>query len=446
MSSWKSVAEAFSWLESFYNSEQSGVTTQRTYRLERMEELCRLFENPQNSFKTIHVAGSKGKSSTSRIIAALLSETGLNVGLYTSPHLNDYRERITHSGNFFPDEIYIKALSQIQTKMEMVLQLPIFQEWPPSVFEWLTLAAFLIFKESNCDYAVIETGLGGRLDATNVILPRICVLTPIEKEHTEILGSTLPQIASEKGGIIKDNIPVQSADQSPQVAAVLNHIVLRKNSEINYISDSVKEIEIHWSLQGTEFSIAFENLPSESYFIPNCGDIFAYNATLAILTLRQLAVIDLLENCNYKTMSRALKKCLLPGRFQIIQENPTVIVDPAHTLLSTLSTAESFKKLIKGKRVLIFAAAADKDVQAIATSIGRFFHHIIITQFSGFKSGGGERDLKAFTPHCKQTKFIEEPQLALEEAKAFLNSKRKKRDEGGILIMGSFYLISHFLK
>lgn len=442
-----SVADSFQWIESFYNSERTGIYDERTYRLDRMEELCRIFKDPQKAFKTIHVAGSKGKSSTARYIASILTACGMKTGLYTSPHLNDYRERISLSGRFFSDEAYINAADTVKKKKNAILKLPVFSGAPPTVFELLTLIAFLIFRNENCDYAVIETGLGGRLDATNVIFPRISVLTPIEKEHTEILGDTLAKIAFEKAGIIKNNIPVQSARQVAEVKAVLDETAFKRNSEISYLCDSIEKTDVEVSLAGTRFSAEPKTGQTETYMLPNAGEVFAENALLAILTVRQLAVIDLIDSISGSVIKAALASAFIPGRFQIIMQSPVVIVDPAHTLLSVRNTADTFKKIIKGKRILIFAAAKDKNTEEIASSVAKQFSSIIITSFSGFKSGGGKRDFEAFHNVSKKTVYEPDPKEALNKAKALLSKSGKKgTEEGGILITGSFYLISKFLK
>lgn len=442
-----SVSQAFQWIESFHNSEKSGIYDDRNYRLDRMEELCRLFKDPQKSFKSIHIAGSKGKSSTAHYIAALLRGCGLKTGLYTSPHLTDYRERITLAGAQFPDEVYATAIESVKKKKSAILKLSLFEQAPPTVFELLTLVSFLIFRNEKCDYAVVETGLGGRLDATNVILPRISVLTPIEKEHVAVLGDTLEKIAFEKGGIIKNNIPVQSAQQESQVKAVLNNIAFKRNCDISYLTDTFKKIGVDIDLSGTQFSADPKTGTTENYTLANIGEVYAQNALLAILTVRQLAVIDFIENLSYPLIQSSLAKAFIPGRFQVISETPTVIVDPAHTPRSVKTAADTFKKAVKGKRILIFAAAKDKNTDEIAAAVAKQFSHIIITTFSDFKTSDGERDFNAFYALNKKTIFEPDAKTALEKAEALLTKNGKKpTQEGGILITGSFYLISPFLK
>ena len=226
----------------------------------------------------------------------------MKTGLYTSPHLKDYRERITLNGCFFSDSAYIKAVKSIKAKKAAILKTEAFAAFPPTVFELLTLCAFLVFRDEKCDYAVIETGLGGRLDATNVIVPRLSILTLIEKEHTAVLGDSLAKIAAEKGGIIKANVPVQSVDQEEEVKAVLNQIAFGKNSEISYLSDSVKKIETELSLSGTKVTVEPEFGPTETFTLTNIGEVFAKDAETPLQPLS--LSVSFLTSISSKTFYR----------------------------------------------------------------------------------------------------------------------------------------------
>jgi dihydrofolate synthase/folylpolyglutamate synthase len=197
------LSEAFAYIESFTNFEKKTTMVEREYRLDRMRFLLSSFGNPERAFKTIHVAGSKGKGSTAAFAASILAASGEKTGLYTSPHVASYRERITVNGEEYPDGAYVSAVGRIRDFVESMDEADFPGGTSPTTFELLTLLGFLMFKESSCRWAVIETGIGGRLDATNLILPEVSVLTPIELEHTDILGSTIAAIAREKAGIIK---------------------------------------------------------------------------------------------------------------------------------------------------------------------------------------------------------------------------------------------------
>ena len=183
--------EGFLWMESFTNFEKTPDLTKRGYRLDRMKLLLSCFDDPHNYCNVIHIAGSKGKGSTAAFTASILKEAQLTTGVYSSPHISDYRERITVSGKFADEHIYLKNMDRIKKLIEgeKYLSLPGGSE--PTTFELLTLLAFLVFRDCHCNWVVLETGLGGRLDATNLVAPKAVIITPIELEHTDLLGSTI---------------------------------------------------------------------------------------------------------------------------------------------------------------------------------------------------------------------------------------------------------------
>ena len=194
-----SFEDVIRFTEQFTNLEkQTSHYTTRTYRLDRMHDLLAHLGNPERAFKKIHLAGSKGKGSTASYLASALTSMGYKTGLYLSPHLVDYRERFTLSGTFFDDSLLVSTGQELADSIEGFTFRDEWGETNPTTFELFTAYAYLLFKNSGCSWAIIETGLGGRLDATNTIIPEASVLCPIELEHTKILGSTIREIATEK--------------------------------------------------------------------------------------------------------------------------------------------------------------------------------------------------------------------------------------------------------
>ena len=211
----RTFEQVTAYMESFMNLERrTDRYSNRTYRLDRMQALMEHLGNPQNSYRTIHVAGSKGKGSTASYIAAGLKAAGFVTGLYMSPHVSDYRERFTLAGSFVPDDKLIAAGNELARSLQDFRFHDDIGDTDPTTFELYTAFAFLLFRNLGCTWAVIETGLGGRLDATNIIQSDASVITPIELEHTEILGGTIALIATEKSKIIKQNRPSFSAFQN----------------------------------------------------------------------------------------------------------------------------------------------------------------------------------------------------------------------------------------
>ncbi|MBO7349605.1 MAG: bifunctional folylpolyglutamate synthase/dihydrofolate synthase, partial [Spirochaetales bacterium] len=198
----ESFDQVMKYMESFTNLEKKTDNyTTRTYRLDRMQAIMKTLGDPQSCYKTIHVAGSKGKGSTASYIAASLRAAGFKTGLYMSPHVSDYRERFTINGAFIETSVLLSVAEKLVSALEGFHFCDEMGENQPTTFELYTAYAFMLFKEENCTWAVIETGLGGRLDATNILKPEASVLTPIELEHTDILGPTIEKIAIEKSKI-----------------------------------------------------------------------------------------------------------------------------------------------------------------------------------------------------------------------------------------------------
>ena len=231
------LEDGFKWIESYTNLEKKADEVKRFYRLDRMFSLLELFRNPQNNFKSIHLAGSKGKGSTAVLIASGLQERGHKTGLYTSPHLICYQERIRVNQVLLDDAVYLDQINRLNKTLSSNTGRNLPGGNDPTTFELLTLLAFLVFEAQECHWAVIETGLGGRLDATNTLLPELCVITPIEKEHTLWLGDTLRKIAGEKAGIIKQGTPLVIAAQQDEVLSVLKETADLKKAAYKYIPD-----------------------------------------------------------------------------------------------------------------------------------------------------------------------------------------------------------------
>src|SRR6056297_2724802 len=249
-----------------------------------MHQLLEFFGNPHARLHTIHIAGSKGKGSTAIYIARGLEALGYPTGLYSSPHISNYRERITRAGRFFPTELYLDVGGRIKKALPEFNRTVLAGEAEPTAFELFTLFAFLLFVEAGCSYAVIETGIGGRLDATNVITPQAAVITPIELEHTDILGSSLEQIASEKAGIIKPGRPVFVSRQSEKALRVLRKKAEESQSPFFYFPEYPQNFSASVDSLGTRLQLQWKNDFQRKALTLNLamqGEVQAENAALA---------------------------------------------------------------------------------------------------------------------------------------------------------------------
>jgi dihydrofolate synthase/folylpolyglutamate synthase len=435
----KNSDEAFSYIESFTNLEKAPNLTAREYRLDRMFALLPMFDNPQTAFKSIHVAGSKGKGSTSAFIAGILAANGRKTGLYSSPHVESYKERISMAGSFFDDALYTRCASEMISVIEVKTAGDKLPGGPPTTFELLTLLSFLIFRESDCEWAVFETGLGGRLDATNVIVPEASVLTLIELEHTEYLGDTIAKIAGEKSGIIKPGVPVFSAVQPSDAETVFRLTSDSRNSEIFFPSDLIQSLDVEKATD-TEFSqSAALNLKSGKklrFDLKQAGTFQADNAALAVTVLDYLKGKSTAGLSDIK-LTEGISQLALPGRMEkLYPEGSTVpvVLDGAHTPKSIkLSTEAFFDSVNEKEGILLFGAVEGKDVVAMAEVLFGSFTEVIISTPGTFKKSSPEEVFRIFKDSGFSAKLVTDPSSALNIAISFGKP---------VFVTGSFYMVS----
>ncbi|MGK9477216.1 bifunctional folylpolyglutamate synthase/dihydrofolate synthase [Melioribacter sp. OK-6-Me] len=332
--------------------------------LERIEKFLEALGNPHKKLKVFHIAGSNGKGSTASFIASILMAAGFKTGLYTSPHLVRFNERIQINGNFIDDE----SIADFYHKHENYIK-----ENEITFFEVTTAMAFDYFAKMNVDYAVIETGLGGRLDATNLVDPIASVITSISLEHTHILGETIEKIAFEKGGIIKMGKPVFIGNVSEAAAGVLSRIAQEKNSplfSLNNFAEKEKDF-VNLSLKNQQFHI---------YKTPLIGYHQLINCALALKTLNETLNINdgLVIDSG---IERVIENTNIQGRYEIINKNPKVIFDAAHNPEGIETFLQEFEKESDNyeKRSVVFAAMKDKEIKGMIKKLGKKFDTLYVT-------------------------------------------------------------------
>ena len=420
------------WLDSFINFEK--LPQKNMFWLDTMRFFCERLGHPEASSPCIHIAGSKGKGSVSKMIACILQEAGFSVGLYTSPHVSDFRERIATPGGFFEDAVYSDAAAELKDAVQSAQsekKIPRTLTW----FELVTLYAFLCFRRAHTDWNVFEVGLGGRLDATNVVTPKLCCITPIELEHTEYLGDTLEKIAAEKAGIIKARIPVIVSHQTTHsVYRIFQKSAQKLDVSCTFIDNMIQFREISYT-NDCRMNLCFES-PLFSRPVQTTlrmlGSVQAQNAAQAAL-----AVKTALPAIDEAIIEKGLSKASLPARFEIIPyRNAVVVFDGAHTVLSMQNTLDALTSLFPSRtRHLLFALAADKNAEAIARLFRGTFHSITLTK-PGFTKHG---DIERAEAACKsahlsftcESDFEKAVQSAFEKAEAA---------SAVLLVSGSFYL------
>ncbi|MBI5945705.1 MAG: bifunctional folylpolyglutamate synthase/dihydrofolate synthase [Chloroflexi bacterium] len=367
---------ALDYLYSFvdYSLKHSSELAKADFNLDRMFALMESLGNPQAKYPIIHVAGTKGKGSTSAMCAAALQAAGYKVGLYTSPHLEDYTERIQINGEPISHEQLIELVEEIKpyvAKIEML-----------TTFEITTALAFLAFGKYGVDAAVFEVGLGGRLDATNIVTPTVSVITSLSYDHTAVLGDTLTLIAGEKAGIIKDGVPVVSSPQKDESLVVLERVAALKNSSFTLVGRDVKFELVETSLGGQWLTVDggrwTVNGPRSTVKlqIPLLGNHQIENAATAYTALKTSGI-----PISDEQIQKGFSQVQWRARFEIARRDPPVIFDSAHNQDSFAKLSETLETYFPGKKVyLIFGASEDKNIPGMFEELKSKIQKIIVTR------------------------------------------------------------------
>lgn len=408
------------------------------YGLSRTEKILELLGNPHKKLKCIHIAGTNGKGSITAMLSEILIEAGYKVGMYTSPYLEEFEERIQLNGRNIPKQELSHLITEVSGAVEKVVSLG-FEH--PTEFEIITCVMFLYFYDKKVDYAVIEVGLGGRLDSTNVINPILSIIASISYDHMKILGDTLDKIAYEKAGIIKYEVPLVLYPQEKESFNVINEVCKERNCRLIQVStDSVTINKLNKK----------ENSEIQDIIIKTNNDI--YNIELSLLGKHQLlncaVVIFAIEeltrqNINIKKehIFNALKKVKWPGRLEILKKSPLVVIDGAHNidgikkLTESIDTYFSFKDII-----LILGILADKQVDDMLRLIAPRATKIIAVTPHSDRAELASDLAKSIASINSNVEFIEDYREAYTKALSYC------RKESMLLISGSLYMIGDMRK
>ena len=345
--------------------------------LENVSRLLDILGNPHRELRIIHVAGTNGKGSTCSFINSMLIYQGYNVGLYTSPYLEEFNERIKINNVNISDEDLAQSVSRVSDAIGQMIEEGCDH---PTEFEIITACAFLYFRDRDVDFAVIEVGLGGRLDATNVCIPLVSAITSISMDHTEYLGDTLARIAFEKGGIIKNKRPVVLYQQSDEVESVISSICSERDSElfitendnIVYISEGMSTQSVNLEVMGHFYS---------GIEIGLTGRHQARNLAVALSVLRLLEISSDISQVDTEALYRSIRETRWPGRMEVIKTEPLTIIDGAHNPDGAAILSESVDRYLVGKKInLVFGMLRDKDILSVAKLLAVRADRIIITE------------------------------------------------------------------
>lgn len=352
-----------------YSLKHSSEMAKAEFNLDRMFALLNLLGNPHQAYPILHVAGTKGKGSTSAMCASALTAAGYKTGLYTSPHLLDYVERIQVDGQPISHQMLVDVVEEIKPAVNRIEKL--------TTFEITTALAFLAFAKLGCTAAVFEVGLGGRLDATNVVTPRVSVITSLSMDHMAVLGDTLAKIAGEKAGIIKDGVPVVSAPQKDEALEVIMRVAKSKGSRLTLVGKDVKFEPISHSLDGQVVSIRPTSAGySTTVSLPLLGDHQLVNAATAYAALKASGL-----NVPDEAIQRGFAQVQWPARFEVARREPPVIFDSAHNDDSFARLRETLETYFPDKMVyLIFGASEDKNIPGMFREMKPRIRRLIVTR------------------------------------------------------------------
>ncbi|MEE2708112.1 MAG: folylpolyglutamate synthase/dihydrofolate synthase family protein [Gemmatimonadota bacterium] len=430
--------KALQYLYSFVDYEKLPGAAPEARTLDLIEGLLEALDHPERRWPSVHVTGTKGKGSTAAMIASVVQKSGYGVGLYTSPHMVTYRERLVVNGQKISKKEFCRLIDKARTVLDVFVR---DAETPPTFFDVWTALAFLYFAESGVDLAVVEVGLGGRLDSTNVLMPEAAVITPIGLDHTDRLGTTLTEIAGEKAGIIKRGIPTIVGPQEPEALAVIQEACVAMNSPLTQVGEDLRYTIRHADRKRQVFDVESQTETYHDLDIPLMGSYQVTNAATAI------GVVEILKRGSLPIFSEAiaggLQATRIPGRFQMVQENPCIILDGAHNVLSVQTLAQTLQTLFPERRIIIILSLQqDKDVAGVCGVLSSAGDAFIVTSRQVVRKRQAEPEsvaalLRASGKPVTVTSTVRE---ALDLAQTMAGP------EGVVCVTGSFYLVGETIE
>ena len=375
-----SYQEALDYIYSFinYSLTRNLRYSAEKFNLDRMVKFMDLLGNPQRNYKVIHVAGTKGKGSTSAMLTGILTQAGYKTGFYSSPHMIEFIERIRVGERQITKHELAACLESIKPFIPQVEEL--------TTFEIITGLAFKYFSDQKVDFSVVEVGMGGRLDATNIVSPLLTVITTISLDHMKILGDTLSKIAAEKAGIIKPGVPIIVSKQREAAKEVIKQIAERQNAEMIYAEDELALQRKDFSLEEQTFIVeskkendAALDWLGKDFVLPLLGDHQLDNARTALVCVRELG--DKGFTIPYTNIYAGLRDLKWPGRFEVISKEPLIIIDGAHNRDSFHKLKDAIDLYLPDKKkIMIFGASEDKEVKLMLAAVHPVVDHLIVTQ------------------------------------------------------------------
>lgn len=401
------------------------------FGLGRINELLRRFDNPHFKLKVIHVGGTNGKGSTSAMISSVLKESGYSAGLYTSPHLHSYTERYRINGQKIPEQVYAELIAEMRPHLEDMVKSG-FEH--PTEFEVGTALAFIYFYREKVDFLVLEVGLGGAIDSTNVVMPEVSVITNVAMDHMEYLGNTLREIASVKAGIIKEGIPLVTAATGEAL-----DVILKRCEELHapavVVGRDVRWREAGHGLEGQYIYIYGRKGEYKNIFLPLLGRHQQVNAATAAAALEVLMERDLIgTGC---AIGRGIAGTVWPARLEIVRKNPTVIIDAAHNYDGAVSLRRALEEYFPDRRViLVLGMLGDKERSKVVAELAPGAASVIVTRPNSPRAGDWQLLADEARKYVSRVDKVENIAGAVRAGMAMANPGDL------VVITGSFYMVA----
>lgn len=395
--------------------------------LVNIKKLCDQLGNPQTRFKSIHIGGTNGKGSVSHMLAAIFQQAGYKTGLYTSPHLYDFRERIRISGEMIDKDFVVSFVEKIK---------PLIHEIEPSFFEITVAMAFEYFASQNIDIAIVEVGLGGRLDSTNIIYPELSVITNIGWDHMNMLGNTLESIATEKAGIIKEHIPVVIGERSNESDPVFKTVASSKQALLYFAEDRFKAINFILQENQLRVCVLDQQVQDEKWYTLDLSGIYQTKNLLTVLQSIQLLKDWNIDETDIRSALSSVKSITgFQGRWDIIHKNPLVVLDVAHNKNGIEQMMQHVNRVRKNKLHIIIGTVKDKELNGILPLLPKDANYY-------FTQADIPRALEAeqLQAHAEEYKLF--GQTYSDVNAALHEALHKASSEDMILICGSIFLVA----
>ncbi len=417
-----SYQETISYL---YNLERFGIKLD----LSNITGILRRLGNPHDRFPSIHIAGTNGKGSVAAILHSILCESGYKAGLYTSPHLVDFRERVKIGYELVDKDFILDFVHKLKDEIE---------QKGYTFFEVTTALAFQYFAQKQADVAVLETGLGGRLDATNMVTPLLSIITNIGREHTKHLGDAIPQIANEKAGIVKRGVPTITAVDQAEALDAIRAVCAQRKSELIRVQDGSNCEMSDSSIYGWTFNFSSNSVDYQNLELNLAGEHQLRNALTSLTAAQKLR--ELGWKVDEPAIRRGLKQVNWRARLEVFRKEPLVLLDVAHNPPGMTALIHSLDQLFPGKRIIfVFGVMEDKDHQAMLKEICRKAEFLILTK-PDYKRAADPEDLKKAI--AKKDIPVE---IVPQVTQAYLFALKGAKADDIICLTGSHYTVGEFL-